>query len=94
MVTASEDSNVWIVKTSTWRLEKTLVKHKGGVVDVSIHPSGKMALSIGKDKKLVTWNLVCMELSRLARILQARGASNSLFKHTKDHTYTYCRFRM
>ena len=31
---------------------------KAGVVDVSIHPSGKMALSVGKDNKLVTWNLV------------------------------------
>ena len=28
VVTASEDGNVCIVKTSTWRVEKTLVKHK------------------------------------------------------------------
>ena len=54
---------------------KLYLLFKGGVVDVSIHPSGKMALSIGKDKKLVTWNLVCMKLSCLARILQARGAT-------------------
>ena len=91
VITASEDCNICIVKTSSWRVEKTLVKHKvrpltrprstgmggklfpekslwgllfdldfikAGVVDVSIHPSGKMALSVGKDKKLVTWNLV------------------------------------
>jgi len=27
-------------------------------VDISIHPSGKLALSIGKDRKLITWNLI------------------------------------
>ena len=31
---------------------------QSGVTDVSIHPSGKLALSIGKDRKLVTWNLI------------------------------------
>ena len=28
------------------------------MIDVAIHPSGKLALSIGKDRKLVTWNLI------------------------------------
>ena len=28
VITASEDCNICIVKTSTWRVEKTLVKHK------------------------------------------------------------------
>ena len=31
---------------------------KSGVLDIAIHPSGKLALSIGKDRKLVTWNLI------------------------------------
>lgn len=38
---------------------KTLRGHKGnGVVALSIHPSGRMALSLGKDKTLVTWDLM------------------------------------
>lgn len=37
---------------------KLTVVFQGGVVDISIHPSGKLALSIAKDKKLITWNLV------------------------------------
>ena len=34
------------------------MKHTGGVTCIAVHPSGKLALSAGKDRKLVTWNLV------------------------------------
>ena len=34
------------------------MKHSNGVNDVSIHPSGKLALSVGRDRKLITWNLI------------------------------------
>ena len=49
---------IYILKTNTWQVEKTLTKHTDAVLDVCIHPSGKMALSVGRDKKLVTWNLI------------------------------------
>ena len=39
-------------------MQKTLVKHSAGVTDVSVHPSGKLALSVAKDRKLITWNLI------------------------------------
>jgi WD40 repeat protein len=32
--------------------------HKGAVIDVTVHPSGKLALSISKDNTLKLWNLV------------------------------------
>lgn len=32
--------------------------HKEGVHDVSIHPSGKCALSVSKDQTMRLWNLV------------------------------------
>lgn len=41
-----------------WGVEKTLCKHQDGVTDLAIHPSGKLMLSIGKDSKLITWNLI------------------------------------
>jgi len=45
-------------KKGSWLCEKTLKAHIGGVTDISVHPSGKLALSVGKDKALKTWNLV------------------------------------
>ena len=59
LITASEDGNICILKTNAgWNVEKTLSKHKAGVTDLSLHPSGKLMLSIGKDAKLITWNLI------------------------------------
>nr|ADD24153.1 p21-activated protein kinase-interacting protein 1-like [Lepeophtheirus salmonis] len=58
LFTASDDHNLYVLKTGSWKLEKTLFKHQSPVTDVSIHPSGKLALSIGDDQKLVTWNLI------------------------------------
>lgn len=53
-----DDGTICIWKKGSWMCEKTLRAHTGGVVDVSVHPSGKLALSIGKDKAMKTWNLV------------------------------------
>ncbi|ODN05240.1 p21-activated protein kinase-interacting protein 1-like [Orchesella cincta] len=53
-----EDGTICIWKKGSWLCEKTLKAHIGGVVDISVHPSGKLALSIGKDKAMKTWNLV------------------------------------
>lgn len=58
LITCSEDGKVCILRTGNWKVEKTLMKHTLGVIDVAVHPSGKLALTIGKDRKLVTWNLI------------------------------------
>ena len=58
LITCAEDGKVCIIRTGNWNVEKTLLKHSQGVIDVAVHPSGKMALTIGKDKKLITWNLI------------------------------------
>jgi protein MAK11 len=58
LITCAEDGKVCILKTGTWNVEKTMLKHSLGVIDIAIHPSGKMALTIGKDRKLITWNLI------------------------------------
>ena len=42
----------------SWQVEKTLYKHSAGVTALALHPTGKLAFSAGKDKKLITWNLV------------------------------------
>merc|ERR1711860_36906 len=72
LFTASEDRNICILKTSTWRVEKTLCKHQAGVVAVAVHPSGKLALSVGRDRKLVTWNLI---KGRTAYIVDVKEAA-------------------
>lgn len=58
MLSGSEDGSICIWRSGNWQCEKTLKGHQGGVIGIAVHPSGKMALSIGKDKALRTWNLV------------------------------------
>jgi len=58
LITCGDDGKVCIIRTGTWKVEKTLLKHNLGVIDIAVHPSGKMALTIGKDRKMVTWNLI------------------------------------
>lgn len=60
LISCGADGKMAIIKTSTWKIEKVFEKaHKGTAVNsVSVHPSGKLALSIGSDMILRTWNLI------------------------------------
>ncbi|XP_045463272.1 p21-activated protein kinase-interacting protein 1-like [Harmonia axyridis] len=60
LISGSLDGVLAIVRVGNWQIEKKWDKaHKGlAIYDVAIHPSGKMALTIGGDTTLRTWNLV------------------------------------
>lgn len=58
---SSDDSGViciWKILGRSYECMKTLTGHKGSVLSMSVHPSGKLLLSVGHDKTLRTWNLV------------------------------------
>ena len=38
--------------------EKRLLGHKGAINSLAIHPTGRLALSVGVDRTLHTWDLV------------------------------------
>jgi len=58
LFSGSDDGTICIWKTGSWQCEKTLRAHAEGVLGISVHPSGKLALSIGQDRALKTWNLI------------------------------------
>ncbi|XP_061410312.1 p21-activated protein kinase-interacting protein 1 [Lethenteron reissneri] len=58
MLSGAQDGSICIWDTKTWKCLKTIRAHKGHVSAMSVHPSGKLALSVGTDKTLRTWNLV------------------------------------
>lgn len=70
MFSASEDGSICIWKTFTWECLKTLRGHKSAVYCIAVHPSGKLALSVGKDKTLRTWNLVSGKSAFVTNIKQ------------------------
>ncbi|CAL4105115.1 unnamed protein product [Meganyctiphanes norvegica] len=58
LFSTAEDGNICIFKRGTWLCEKTLKAHNGGITGLSVHPSGKLAISVGRDKTMKTWNLI------------------------------------
>jgi protein MAK11 len=60
LISCGADGKIAFIKTSNWKVEKMFEKaHKGTNVSyISCHPSGKLALSVGNDMILRTWNLI------------------------------------
>lgn len=58
LLSASDDNSLAVLRAGSWQVEKTLYKHSAGITALAVHPSGKIAFTAAKDKKLITWNLV------------------------------------
>ena len=58
LLSASDDGAVCIYDADSFVHLKTIAAHKKGVNDLSIHPSGKLALTVGRDSCLAMLNLV------------------------------------
>ncbi|KAJ3794223.1 WD40 repeat-like protein [Lentinula aff. detonsa] len=58
LVSASEDGTIGIFHARDWSVLRTLRGHKGRVNSVDVHPSGKVALSVGEDRMLRMWDMM------------------------------------
>lgn len=59
LITGGTDGQIAFVNTKKWQLDKVWEKaHKGGVTCISVHPDECLALTIGTDLVLKSWNLV------------------------------------
>lgn len=58
LLSASEDGTLSLFHARDWTVLRTLKGHKGRVNCVAVHPSGKLALSVGKDRTLRMWDLM------------------------------------
>ncbi|KAK1172411.1 p21-activated protein kinase-interacting protein 1-like [Acipenser oxyrinchus oxyrinchus] len=58
LLSGGEDGLICVWSTKKWECLKSFRAHKGHVTSLSVHPSGKIVLSVGTDKTLRTWNLI------------------------------------
>lgn len=58
LLSASEDGTLCLFRARDWSVLRSLKGHKGRVNCVAVHPSGKVALSVGKDRTLRMWDLM------------------------------------
>lgn len=58
LLSASEDGSLCLFHARDWVVLRTLKGHKGRVNSMAVHPSNKVALSVGKDNTLRMWDLM------------------------------------
>jgi protein MAK11 len=58
LLSGGGDGVIHVWATGKWEPICTFEGHEGPVHDLSVHPSGKLALSVGKDGTLRLWNLM------------------------------------
>ncbi|KAG2072448.1 WD40 repeat-like protein [Suillus decipiens] len=58
LLSASEDGSLCLFHARDWVVLRALKGHKGRVNSMAVHPSNKVALSVGKDNTLRMWDLM------------------------------------
>ncbi|KAG0694129.1 WD40-repeat-containing domain protein [Suillus ampliporus] len=58
LLSASEDGSLCLFRARDWVVLRSLKGHKGRVNSTAVHPSNKVALSVGKDNTLRMWDLM------------------------------------
>ncbi|CAK7909969.1 protein Mak11p [[Candida] anglica] len=70
LLSGSEDGKIIIWRTKDWESFGILKGHTDRVNDLSIHPSGRVAISVSKDQTIRLWNLMT---AKKAAVLKIRG---------------------
>ncbi|KAL4062558.1 WD40-repeat-containing domain protein [Scleroderma yunnanense] len=58
LLSASEDGTLCLFHARDWAVLRIFKGHKGRVNSVAVHPSGKVALSVGQDRTLRMWDMM------------------------------------
>jgi len=68
LLSGSDDGKIIIWRTKDWEIFGTLKGHKGRINDLSIHPSGRIAVSVGDDKSVRLWNLMTAKKAAVLKV--------------------------
>lgn len=68
LLSGSDDGKIIIWRTKDWETFGTLKGHQGKINDLDIHPSGRVAISVGVDKTVRLWNLLTAKKAAALKI--------------------------
>lgn len=87
MFSCSGDGKICVWDAFKFNCLKALKGHKSDVIDIDVHPSGKILLSIGKDKTLRTWNLI---KARCAFVTNLKSPANNVQWSPSGNLFAVC----
>ncbi|XP_024522652.1 p21-activated protein kinase-interacting protein 1-like [Selaginella moellendorffii] len=85
LFSASEDGTICVWDAGSWIHFKTMKGGNAGILDLSIHSSGKLAISVERHGGFRMWNLLRGRCSFKTKV--ARQASLVSFLPEKEHSY-------
>ncbi|CAM8987983.1 unnamed protein product [Rhodiola kirilowii] len=85
LISAAADGSICIYDSDPFVLLQTLIVHKSGINDLAVHPSGRLALTVGRDSCLAMVNLIRGRRSFYCRL--AKEASLVKFGLDGDKFY-------
>lgn len=85
LLSGGEDNAVCIWRVNDWMCVHILGGHKDIVHDLSIHNSGKLALSVSKDNTMKLWNLVEGRCAFTRRMKSVQPATQVSWNNSGDH---------
>lgn len=71
LLSAADDARLCVWRATDWKCLKTMHGHQAPVLDVAVHPSARVALSVAKDRALFMWNMVKGKIAFSAKTKQA-----------------------
>lgn len=96
LISGCEDGQIAITKIKDSQTLKSFQGHKSAIMDISAHPSGKMALSISTDNTLRMWDLTrgtCAALRTVCPIKRPNTGRGIVSIATMMIRYTPAGFR-
>ena len=67
-LTGSEQGKISVWRNKDWTNLHTFKGHRSSIVGLALHPSNRLAISTGKDRRLYLWNLVKARPSFMSRL--------------------------
>ena len=86
LLTASSDSSLQLLRTKDWEPLLRLGRHKNDSIEaIAMHPSGKLAVSVGKEREMKVWDLQTGKQAGTSRV----PMKNSLVAEWDMHSGNY-----
>ncbi|RKP22290.1 WD40-repeat-containing domain protein [Syncephalis pseudoplumigaleata] len=85
MISTGEDGKLCLWRTKDWECLRVLKGHTGAIHCADVHPTGRVALSVGADRTLRSWDLTIGGKLTATKLKQVY-----MVTHGMQHSWPHC----